>query len=308
MKAKLNISIKLIALMLFVFSGKLMADDDPGLITEKNFSTYGGLTLNFKGLSGDLEITTWSKNEVDVKVYGNSEAKDNTDFEILDNSAGVSITEKHKHKDVSGRDIKIKYKISIPGSYNLNIKTASGDLKTAVLNGNVNYKTASGDASVKVINGDINIASASGDMDIESVNGNVDLSSASGDILCKDINGNVVTSAASGDITIKDCDGEIKSSTASGDIRFFAVSNTSEVNLTSVSGEIIVRVAESSGAGLNLTTMSGEIDVPGDFNPPTSSPTTTKDNTPYHYSTQVYEGGNVINCTTTSGDIRIEMY
>src|ERR1700674_1105604 len=64
---------------------------DLNLIYEKSLQTEAGKILNTSSVAGDIEISTWDKNEVSVKIYGNSEAELKLVFDAGNTYDGVKV-------------------------------------------------------------------------------------------------------------------------------------------------------------------------------------------------------------------------
>src|SRR5438876_6281582 len=60
-------------------------------IYEKSVETESGRTLTASSVAGDIEISTWDKNEVEVKVMGNDEAERKLLFDAYKTDEGVKI-------------------------------------------------------------------------------------------------------------------------------------------------------------------------------------------------------------------------
>lgn len=232
------------------------------------FNVTPGGTLNLNSDYGEVVVKVWNKNEVLVIGEGVSEEgtsnftadqRGNTIFIVFNNSI--------KWGDY------IKFVITMPAHFNLNINTAAGEI-TILDNiaGNHVLFTAGGDIKGKNINGGLNASTSGGDIVFDNVLGECTLKTAGGDIRVKDVKGNAnfLTSGgniicgnfavsatlgtAGGDIVVKNVQGSANFKTAGGDIK--AVSLQSNSVLTTAGGSLIVDAAVGK---INAKSSSGEV-------------------------------------------------
>ena len=116
----------------------------------------------------------------------------------------------------------------------LDAKSASGDLVvTGEIEGDVNLKTASGDVRLGQVGGDLRATTVSGDFMAGSIGGSVELKSVSGDVRFDSVReGTVTVQSVSGDIEVGVAPGtnlDVDAGSVSGDL-------TSEVPLASEPG------------------------------------------------------------------------
>lgn len=165
----------------------------------------------------------------------------------------------------TGRTASGDLKVSAPVS-DVEIDSASGDVRLAVFDGRCRIKTASGDVTIGDASGDLRAVSASGDVRINRFAGDASISTASGDVAIDSLHGSVGIRTASGDVTVRRFDGErLKASSMSGDFRIWlAPGMTIDADIQTLSGSFQNRVTPSSEermvrAELRLKTLSGDI-------------------------------------------------
>ena len=125
----------------------------------------------------------------------------------------------------------------------LAINTASGDVAIEQAS-EVDVKTASGDVRCRLLEGPAQIVSASGDLIIDSCTERASLSAASGDIVIKEATGpGVKASTASGDVTINLC-------------------RAAEIDCKSMSGTVNLGIPPRTRVSLDAHTLSGEVRLP----------------------------------------------
>ncbi|MEN8233326.1 MAG: DUF4097 family beta strand repeat-containing protein [Actinomycetota bacterium] len=172
--------------------------------------------------------------------------------------AGVAFT---------GRTASGDIRISVPAS-DVEIDSASGDVRLSSFDGRCRIKTASGDVTIGDSSGGLRFASASGDLRLESLEGDMTATTASGDVAIGEARGSIAVRTASGDVNIRRFEGvRLEASSMSGDFRIWlAPGMTIEADIQTLSGTFRNRVTPSSvertiSAELRLKTLSGDISL-----------------------------------------------
>lgn len=230
-----------------------------------SFSTNAGMTGEIKVGNANIEISRGNYNRVEIRLESNVSERIQ-EYEVLETSNGFSILYKENISSLQNRSISEKFFISIPDYYNLNITSASGDIKIREIDGIKKLTTVSADIAIKNSNGSIKASTASGDIDIEYSNGDKDINTASGDVYIRSSSGNLKINSASGDISLGNTAGEINTNTASGDIVINTSAEVEKINANSYSGNISVNLNNVQGISLKATTISGELFVDENFN------------------------------------------
>jgi DUF4097 and DUF4098 domain-containing protein YvlB len=150
---------------------------------------------------------------------------------------------------------------------NLDIATASGDVRVRTVGGNAIIKVASGDVSIDRVDGSLGLVSASGEVRVRSVGGDVDVKTASGDAILERAGGSVRMHSASGELKIGRHDGgDVQIRTLSGDVILgIPTRRTIELDMQSMSGDLVNRLPESDGSApeatirITLSSVSGDL-------------------------------------------------
>jgi hypothetical protein len=117
--------------------------------------------------------------------------------------------------------------------------------------------SASGDVTVEHCT-DLQVRTASGDLRVDRVQGTATVATASGDIQLAGVGGAVQARSASGDIVLGDLATDATVQTASGDVRIDRASSGT-LRLTTVSGDATVGVAPGLRIWLDVQTVSGRM-------------------------------------------------
>ena len=255
------------------------------IIKEQTLETNYGKDLVVSAPAGDVNITTWNKEQVYVKISGNENAKNKYDFTINSNSGNIEVKAEKKDKN-NEKDIKLKLEISVPDKFNAKVSTAGGDIKIT-----------------NSLTGDIKLNTAGGDIEVSSAIGNCKFNTAGGDINVISFKGDVKANTAGGDIRLNGSDGELKVNTAGGKIDVTYKGENKEISLNSMAGDITLSIPSDYKANCKLMTMNG--DIKSDI---TIARENQKDNPAMKNQVvgTINGGGKSLNCSTMSGNIFIK--
>ena len=277
MKKHLTLIISL--LTLFVLSASAQ---DTG-VRSKSFTVTKGGRFEITTRSGDIRITPWNKNEVSVTAEGiDLEDLDRLKMTQSGNTVRVDFRPKSGWGGWSGDHI--RFDISVPTDFNIEMKTSGGDLDVmGSINGKIEGSTSGGDINLDNVTGTVDMSTSGGDIKVGDIKGNVDLSTSGGDITLRKVDGeaSVKTSGgdirvesvgkkldartSGGDIDIGDVGGEVSASTAGGDVKVKKVSGDAklktaggDISLSGASGTV---VAATAGGDIDLLNITGSIDA-----------------------------------------------
>ena len=187
----------------------------------------GKIFLKYK--SGDIAVNNWNRNE--VKIIAHQDA----DIDINQSKGNIRIIVKRSKSSF--------FELFIPDKAQLRIETQSGKVKAREIGGFVDIRTASGDLEV-----------------IMAQNG-ARCKTISGDIRIGEIQGNAYLETVSGRIAVKGVKGSIKAGTVSGNIEIGAFSQSEEIEIESISGNIKLQGEFSPGGIYKIDSHSGNIEI-----------------------------------------------
>jgi hypothetical protein len=278
----LKFSLVIIATLLF-----FTATFAQTLLKEQTIETNFGKNLKVNVPSGKINIKTWNKEEVYVKITGNDEAKDKYDFKINSNSGNVEVLAAQKYND-NGSNISLIVDVSIPDKFNTNVSTAGGDIKTE-----------------NSLTGDIKFNTAGGDIVISSISGKCSLNTAGGDISVQNFSGDLKVNTAGGNIKLNGSDGKVKANSAGGNIELKYSGENKGTEINTLGGNIELTIPSGFQADCKLSSLSGDIisDIAIDGNK-------DKEKTEGIHSIKgkMNGGGNVLKCSTNGGNIKIHSF
>jgi DUF4097 and DUF4098 domain-containing protein YvlB len=271
--------------------------DDLKLLQQKTLQTEPGKSLTLSSVSGNVIINSWSKNEFEVKIYGNEKAENYLTFDISPTETGVRVDGQSKSTAKIQGNLSVKFEINVPSNYNIDVHTGGGNVKVDVLTGKVNINTSGGNINVKKLTGDVDASTAGGNISIDESKGSVHLSTSGGNISVEKFDGNVDVSTLGGNIRLAGSDGEVKASTAGGNIKLEYSGKSRGVDLSTLAGSINLEIPSDFDADADVSTLAGKIN--SDFGSPKNDLVSS------YLKTTINNGGNKLKCSTLAGDIKI---
>ena len=212
---------------------------------EKTLPTMSGEHLKIDLESGgDLHITGWDQNEVQVVVRPGGRDQDNVRVDIEKVSGGVEIRSETIRRQ-RRNSTSFKYEIKVPRAYNMTIESTGGSVRVEDVEGTIEGETMGGE------------------LELRNLRGNLDLSTMGGQILLVDSEVDGAVSTMGGDVEIRDVVGDVDASTMGGDVKYHNVqrrqgAEAKVVKISTMGGRIDVPDAPG---GADLKTMGGEINV-----------------------------------------------
>lgn len=258
-----SLCISLIYLFTALASSQNVYDDDLTLIKEKSFNISPGKDLHVELSSGDVKVTYWNNDEVNVKIFGNENAMEKMIFTMDGTDEYVKITGKKKSSISSWfSNVDVEVEIKVPAQFNLDISTAGGDIKCGGISGNASLSTSGGDIWADKFSGMLDASTSGGDIFLFCKDAKINSETSGGDIKLEyeGDNRGIDLSTSGGDIDIKLSDNfkaSMELSTSGGDVSCSL--NMSNVKKTSSSS--LVAYLNGGGEILSAHTSGGDISV-----------------------------------------------
>jgi DUF4097 and DUF4098 domain-containing protein YvlB len=197
----------------------------------KSFKVQPGGRLVVNTDLGSIEVRGTEANSVDITVnrevrHGNAEktlAEFKLDFEQKGNDIFVTGDSGRRGwhwpwSDIGNR-LRVRFVITVPKVYNLNLKTSGGSVDVAEIQGRVETRTSGGSLSYDRITGNILGKTSGGSIRVGAVDGEVEVHTSGGDIKIGEIKGNVLARTSGGSIEINRAAGDVDAGTSGGSIR-----------------------------------------------------------------------------------------
>lgn len=238
------------------------------LLFEKTLNTSAGEELSIDASSGHVQILTWDKNEVEVKIYGNDNYKDHFTFSAEKISSGVEIKVKKIDPDEHINNTDGRISVIIPSTYDTDVQTMGGHISVEnELNGNIKLDTFGGHVSFEKGEGELDLSTKGGHLSVENFVGDAELNTMGGHISVDHAKGDLHVKTMGGNISLNAKDGEVDAETMGGNVKLTYTGKNKGINLSTMGGSIIVEVPGDIHADVSLNTASGHVnsDFPGTY-------------------------------------------
>lgn len=277
-------------------------NDDSNLILlhEKTFPITEGKLLKFITPSGRINISSWDKNEVYIKIMGNETARKKIDFTFDNNNDVVEVEAKTKSSFFFGfNNFRLNYEIKVPKSFNTEGKTSGGDIYIENVNGVQHLKTSGGDVNARNLMGEFDCSTSGGDFKVENLKGRIRLSTSGGNINAKDFFGDFIASTSGGDIKLISNNASIKATTSGGNITLDYQGENKGIELATSGGNIDIQLPKNFNASARLRTSGGNIE--SDFKGNNAIKISAT-----RFEADINSGGNRLDVSTSGGNIDVK--
>ena len=171
---------------------------------EKSFNVKSGGTLIIDSNLGDIEIQGKGNDKVEIEVIRRAKTMnerkvkailDDLEMEIEQEGNDVHIYCRYRRDhgifNMGNWYLQLKFVISVPEKYHLNLKTGDGDVQLHHIEGEVNCRTSDGDISSRNMIGPLLLGTSDGDVFANDVEGILDIKTSDGDIEVDNVTGEV---------------------------------------------------------------------------------------------------------------------
>ncbi len=276
-----------VALVLLAWAPAVFAEN-----VETDFEVSPGqeLTLDLRGVGGELEIEGWEQNRVHiegrVRMRGWGRRDDEGLLDIEQTRAGIEVYADADHGD----DVDARLKVRVPSEFDVRVR---GALETTISNvkGNVELMLGNADADLTNVHGNCRISTANGRLridgctlngdinntngrltidnsdvsgDVVSTNSNMDVSRAPEGLEATSTNGNIKIDSVkdhfrgkttNGNVTIRELDGWIDTETVNGNVKVRLVGNPDgkrSIDIETLNGSVDVAIPENFSMSFDI--------------------------------------------------------
>lgn len=229
--------------------GKLVLDTDIGSVDVRG------------GQAGAVDIT------VEREVRSGHDEKILDDFKLNFEQRGndVYLTgEYDKHGlsrffDNLWNKIRVRFIITVPSAYNVDLRTSGGSISVKDLKGEVVSKTSGGSLHFDKITGNVRGNTSGGSIEAGFVDGDVDIHTSGGDIRIEETKGRVMARTSGGGIRVIKAWGEVDADTSGGSITIEEVRGA--IRAETSGGSVTAMISSQPKSRCSLSTSGGSIHV-----------------------------------------------
>lgn len=300
----------------------------------RSFKVQPGGQLAVEVDRGSIEVKTSADREsVDIEVTRKSRGSEAKAGKVLSDHVvtttkdgnKVEVRAEYTGPKTSGwfgrsPDLQVKYVITIPRQFEVNLKTAGGNIKVADLTGKTQVHTSGGSLTLEKIEGplsghtsggSITVAGCRGSVDVHTSGGSLNLSEIEGDVTAKTSGGSIraekltgksIVKTSGGSIGVTSIKGSIDATTSGGSVNADLIEQPAEAcSFRSSGGSITVALQENAAVDVDLHTSGGRVSA--DF------PVTTVvqgEQIKNDLRGKVNGGGPLITAHTSGGSVRLQ--
>lgn len=245
---------------------------------QKNFRVEPGGNLTLDSDSGSIEINSDAVNEVRItverEVRGATDEQANKILKQLDlqfrqegNNVYIHARRPNEHlfEFVNGSPLRLRFIITVPRKYSLDLKTGGGSIDVRDLEGTVIARTSGGSLRFGLIEGLVKGNTAGGSIHVDKGSGSVDVNTSGGSIYIGVADGPVTAHTSGGSISVDEVRGRIQASTSGGPINArISKQPEGDCELKTSGGSVDVRLARDLNLNLLASTSAGSVrsDIP----------------------------------------------
>ena len=253
-----------------LLAGMAIADAAVENNIERSFQVVPGGRLMVDADRSSIEVRTADRDLVDVKIERKVKKDGKWSVEeVLEDFAitfdhsddGVVIRTKYNRKNLwrwnrERNRLRIKFLITVPQRYNIDLKTSGGGISVEDLEGEVRGQISGGNLRIGRIKGPVWGRISGGNIKLEGTEGDADVKTSGGRITIGSVGGAIEAITAGGSIRIDEATGSVNAKTSGGGITIGSVEGAVEAKTAGGS----IRIDRATGS-VNANTTGGGITV-----------------------------------------------
>lgn len=238
-----------------------------------------GRRLELSVIASDVEVRAWDGDQIRVEAIQHGGSRGDLKVDVEQSGDTVRVTEAAGSMFCLFCSRSVTYRVDVPASVAAEIKTTSGNIEVTGLSGAVSLSSTSGDVRaeeltsgliVNTASGDVVLSDIAGKLQVDTISGDVQLSdgrvepasvnTTSGGVELEGVVGALQVGTVSGDITVHDAGAiTLNLSSTSGEIDYAGGLAAGASSVSTISGDINLRLPEESAFKLEASSVSGEI-------------------------------------------------
>jgi DUF4097 and DUF4098 domain-containing protein YvlB len=239
----------------------------------KTFRVEPGGKLSLDSDAGSIEVRSGGMDEVRVDVE--REARGANDQEAEQALKEQRIDFRQEGKDIYiearrpgdhlfggnwGNRMRLRFVITVPGRYNLDLKTGGGSVSVNDLEGSVLARTSGGSLHFGQIKGSVTGRTSGGSITLEGGSGLMEVSTSGGGIRIGRVYGPVKAHTSGGSINVEEVQGQIQASTSGGSVNATITRQPEgDCELSTSGGSIHIQLSRNFNLDVTAKTSGGSV-------------------------------------------------
>jgi DUF4097 and DUF4098 domain-containing protein YvlB len=190
----------------------------------KTYELGAGGAINIKNISGDVSVAGYEGETILVVGYKEGRDRDQVSIEDTSTAGGVNVRARYPENCNCNASVRFEVKVPRGGSYKFD--------------------------SISSISGDVDVTGVGGELHAKSISGNVTVRGVTGPVQAKSVSGNVIVGEVNGTATASSTSGNVE-------VEIVQLGAARDMNFSSVSGNVRVRLPANLDAEVRMSTMSG---------------------------------------------------
>jgi hypothetical protein len=227
----------------------------------RSFTVEPGGRLTVETETGSIDVATHDAGEVLVEVEIEGPGADRFEVDFRQRGGDVEVEGDARDGILGNRrsHVDVRYRIRVPGRYDVDLSTAGGSISVADLDGDARADTSGGTIELARISGQVDASTSGGGISVEYAGGDVSADTSGGSIRVEEAAGRVHADTSGGSIRIGSAAGPVDADTSGGSIT--VRSARAAVSASTSGGSIKVGFAEQPDARSRLSTSGGMVTV-----------------------------------------------
>ncbi|MEM7281217.1 MAG: DUF4097 family beta strand repeat-containing protein [Pseudomonadota bacterium] len=227
-------------------------------VISEEFRVRSGGELSVVSDIGQISVETSRGNRVEVRVDINEGDPDQLNVTMEQDGNKILVRGKFT-ENRRWRRLKVKYRITVPDKFNVDLETKGGSIQVNDLTGTVDVSTAGGSLKFGNIVGPLNGRTSGGSITLDGGDGMVTLRTSGGSINVGDVTGDLDLHTSGGSINIGMVEGNVEANTSGGAIHIEEAHGA--IDASTSGGSITAYISQQPQADSQLQTSAGTITV-----------------------------------------------
>ncbi len=241
-------------------------------VNTKTFDVKNGGKLIMDVERGSIKIIAESGSKMIIEVIKKAKTSDKAkaqklfdNYKLVFKKSGNDVRIDGEYKKSLSRlwksnKLNVKFIITLPKKYELDLNTSGGSISVTDLEGEVKTRTSGGSLKFDSVIGNVNGKTSGGSIKLKDCSGNVVVDTSGGSIHIGTVKGEVKAHTSGGGIYVEEVMGTISASTSGGSIKaYISKQPKADCSLKTSGGSISVSLATGIKFNLNAKTSGGGI-------------------------------------------------